>query len=65
MIGDPAIGKTSLMVKYVENKFDEDYIQTLGPPQISFRSSNFPPSQFLLLFSCFFRLNESFALFRR
>lgn len=30
MIGDAAIGKTSLMVKYVENKFDEDYIQTLG-----------------------------------
>lgn len=30
MVGDAAIGKTSLMVKYVENKFDEDYIQTLG-----------------------------------
>ncbi|XP_049850966.1 uncharacterized protein LOC126324506 isoform X2 [Schistocerca gregaria] len=30
LIGDSAIGKTSLMVKYVENKFDEDYIQTLG-----------------------------------
>ena len=30
MIGDAAIGKTSMMVKYVENKFDEDYIQTLG-----------------------------------
>jgi GTPase SAR1 family protein len=24
------VGKTTLMVKYVENKFDEDYIQTLG-----------------------------------
>ena len=24
------IGKTSLMVKYVEGSFDEDYIQTLG-----------------------------------
>lgn len=30
MIGEPMIGKTSLMVKYVEGRFDEDYIQTLG-----------------------------------
>jgi GTP-binding protein of the ras superfamily involved in termination of M-phase len=30
LIGDSQVGKTSLMVKYVENKFDEDYIQTLG-----------------------------------
>lgn len=30
MIGDTQIGKTSLMVKYVEGKFSEDYIQTLG-----------------------------------
>ncbi|ODQ64512.1 septum-promoting GTP-binding protein [Nadsonia fulvescens var. elongata DSM 6958] len=30
MIGDAQIGKTSLMVKYVEDTFDEDYIQTLG-----------------------------------
>ena len=30
MVGDAQIGKTSLMVKYVENSFDEDYIQTLG-----------------------------------
>jgi len=30
MVGDPQIGKTSLMVKYVEGKFNEDYIQTLG-----------------------------------
>lgn len=30
MVGDSQIGKTSLMVKYVENTFDEDYIQTLG-----------------------------------
>ena len=27
MLGDVQIGKTSLMIKYVENKFDEDYIQ--------------------------------------
>lgn len=32
LIGDAAIGKTSLMVKYVEDKYDEDYIQTLGTP---------------------------------
>eukprot|EP00741_Cyanophora_paradoxa_P002678 tig00000615_g2598.t1 len=30
MLGDSQIGKTSLMVKYVEGTFDEDYIQTLG-----------------------------------
>ncbi|CAD6576860.1 MAG: septum-promoting GTP-binding protein 1 [Tremellales sp. Tagirdzhanova-0007] len=30
MVGDGQIGKTSLMVKYVEGSFDEDYIQTLG-----------------------------------
>ena len=30
LIGDSQIGKTSLMVKYVEGSFDEDYIQTLG-----------------------------------
>jgi len=30
MVGDSQIGKTSLMVKYVEGTFDEDYIQTLG-----------------------------------
>lgn len=32
MVGDSEVGKTSLMVKYVENKFDEDYICTLGTP---------------------------------
>lgn len=30
MIGDSQTGKTSLMVKYVEDRFDEDYIETLG-----------------------------------
>lgn len=30
MIGESQTGKTSLMVKYVENRFDEDYIETLG-----------------------------------
>lgn len=30
MVGDSQIGKTSLMVKYVEGNFNEDYIQTLG-----------------------------------
>lgn len=32
MVGDAQIGKTSLMVKYVEGSWDEDYIQTLGIP---------------------------------
>lgn len=30
MVGDSKVGKTTLMVKYVENTFDEDYIQTLS-----------------------------------
>ena len=30
LIGDNAIGKTSLMVKYVEGTFNQDYIVTLG-----------------------------------
>ncbi|KAJ1967929.1 Ras GTPase tem1 [Dimargaris xerosporica] len=30
MVGDSHIGKTTLMVKYVEGMFDDDYIQTLG-----------------------------------
>jgi len=30
MVGDSQIGKTSLMVEYVEGNFNEDYIQTLG-----------------------------------
>ena len=30
MVGDAQIGKTSLMVRYIEGAFDEDYIQTLG-----------------------------------
>lgn len=34
MVGDAQIGKTSLMVKYVEGSWDEDYIQTLGKPTI-------------------------------
>ncbi|PWN92155.1 small GTPase [Acaromyces ingoldii] len=30
LIGDAQCGKTSLMVRYVEGSFNEDYIQTLG-----------------------------------
>lgn len=30
MVGDAGTGKTSLMVRYVEGNFNEDYIQTLG-----------------------------------
>jgi len=30
MIGQSQAGKTSLMVKYIENKYDQDYIETLG-----------------------------------
>ncbi|KAL0490410.1 Ras GTPase involved in M-phase terminaton [Acrasis kona] len=30
MLGDVQVGKTSLMVKYVSDKFDENYMMTLG-----------------------------------
>ena len=39
MVGDSQIGKTSLMVKYVEGSFDEDYIQTLGELEVLFTCS--------------------------
>jgi hypothetical protein len=44
MVGDAQIGKTSLMVKYVEGSWDEDYIQTLGGVNFAFffLSSFFP-----------------------
>jgi GTP-binding protein of the ras superfamily involved in termination of M-phase len=29
MLGDVQVGKTSLMVKYVNGKFDEDYLSKL------------------------------------
>jgi hypothetical protein len=32
LIGDPGVGKTSLMVRYVEKRFDQDYVETLGEP---------------------------------
>lgn len=35
MVGDAQIGKTSLMVKYVEGSWDEDYIQTLGKGDVA------------------------------
>lgn len=35
MVGDAQIGKTSLMVKYVEGSWDEDYIQTLGTSRLN------------------------------
>lgn len=40
MVGDAQIGKTSLMVKYVEGSWDEDYIQTLGPLSFPMRSTH-------------------------
>ncbi|MFW9895417.1 MAG: Rab family GTPase [Candidatus Thorarchaeota archaeon] len=30
VLGDPAVGKTSLINKYIENKFEENYQPTLG-----------------------------------
>lgn len=39
MVGDAQIGKTSLMVKYVEGSWDEDYIQTLGEGGLSYNEA--------------------------
>ena len=50
MLGDSQIGKTSLMVKYVEGHFDEDYIQTLGSSRSTFADSNIHSSGFSPLF---------------
>ncbi|MFX1450229.1 MAG: Rab family GTPase [Promethearchaeota archaeon] len=30
IVGEPAVGKTSLIIRYIENKFQENYIPTLG-----------------------------------
>lgn len=30
LIGNPAVGKTSLIIRYIDNKFRGDYIPTLG-----------------------------------
>jgi Gtp-binding protein of the ras superfamily involved in termination of M-phase len=43
MVGDAQIGKTSLMVKYVEGSWDEDYIQTLGRYQLVLPAPPFWP----------------------
>lgn len=43
MVGDAQIGKTSLMVKYVEGSWDEDYIQTLGECDLSYSQLNTRP----------------------
>ena len=30
VIGDPAVGKTSLLYKFAKNKFEEKYLPTVG-----------------------------------
>lgn len=30
VIGDPAVGKTSLLTKFAKNKFEERYVATVG-----------------------------------
>lgn len=30
ILGDPGVGKTSLIIRFIENKFKENYIPTLG-----------------------------------
>lgn len=53
MVGDSQIGKTSLMVKYVEGSFDEDYIQTLGTyDALLFKSAGRPDREQLTQIRC-------------
>jgi GTP-binding protein of the ras superfamily involved in termination of M-phase len=40
IVGDTETGKTSLMIKYVENKFDEDYIMTIGKKYLLYEILN-------------------------
>ena len=30
IVGDPAVGKTALLMRYIENKFEEEYLSTIG-----------------------------------
>ena len=30
IVGDPAVGKTSLLLRYVEDRFEEEYLSTIG-----------------------------------
>jgi hypothetical protein len=60
MVGDAQIGKTSLMVKYVEGSFDEDYIQTLGLSPSSSSSSSLSSYTHLLLTACHLLGNPHF-----
>lgn len=53
MIGDSQIGKTSLMVKYVEGSFDEDYIQTLGKTSLFNHHSRTIPKKSIVGFSTY------------
>lgn len=48
MIGEAQTGKTSLMVKYVENRFDEDYLVTIG---VSYMEKTVPAGNVNIVFS--------------
>jgi len=65
MVGDSQIGKTSLMVKYVEGSFDEDYIQTLGSLfHPTFHACSTMSNVFLFFFS-FFSFSQVSTLWKR
>ena len=54
MVGDVQVGKTTLMVKYVENRLDQDYIQVrqdkhhYSPPFRSRHRTLFPTSPVIM-----------------
>jgi len=44
LVGSPAVGKTSLIIRYVKNAFEERYLRTLGT-RVYTKSLEFPASE--------------------
>lgn len=71
LLGNPQVGKTSLMYKYVTGLYDEDYIQTLGTDTLPLSHLVFSLSLFsflvfsLFLFTCVVIMDRLFLFLRR